>query len=46
MASDGERCADRMRGGVNGRNSVGPSIFYEGLRSITRNYHSLAMVLR
>ena len=43
MVSGGERCADRMRGGVNGRNSVGPSILYEGLRSITRNYHSLAM---
>src|SRR5438034_3950956 len=31
-----------MRGGVNGRNSVGKSILYEGLRSIMRNYHSLA----
>src|SRR5881296_1030330 len=40
--SGGKRCADRMRGGVNGRNSVGESILYEGLRSITRNYHSLA----
>src|SRR6516165_1275858 len=44
MVSDGERCEDRMRGGVNGRNSVGVSILYEGLRSIMRNYHSLAKV--
>src|SRR6184192_674132 len=33
-----------MRGDVNGRNSVGKSILYEGLCSITRNYHSLRMV--
>ena len=44
MVSDGERCADRMRGGVDGRNSVGISIFDEGLRSIMRNDHSLAKV--
>src|SRR5262249_21076298 len=44
MVSDGDRCDDRMRGGVNGRNSVGVTILYEGLRSITRNYHSLAKV--
>jgi len=44
MVSDGERCDDRMRGGVNGRNSIGVSILYEGLGSITRNYHSLAKV--
>src|SRR5882757_3827188 len=44
MVSYGERGADRMRGGVNGRDSVRISILYEGLRSITRNYHSLAKV--
>ena len=43
--SDGERFDHSMRGGVNDRNSVGmSSIGYEGLRSITREYHSLQPV--
>src|SRR5207244_2354445 len=46
IVSGGESCDDRMRGGANGRNSVGISIFYEGLRSITRKYHSLGKASR
>src|SRR4030095_16357885 len=29
LVSGGDRCYDRMRGGVNGRNGVGKSILYE-----------------
>src|SRR5436190_17570385 len=39
---DVDGCDDRMRGGVNDRNSVGKSICYENLCSIRRNYQLLA----
>ena len=42
MVSDGDGCDDRMRGSVNGRDSVGKSILYENLRSISRNLQLLA----